>query len=195
MRVPIIAYGNRILRESCLEVKDQKNDIQDILRNLKDTLYQSGGVGLAAPQINSNYRIFFVNTKIFYQDLTNLQRQELFAGDRGIEESFINARLVAESEDNWDEMEGCLSIPGIQEPVIRSREIIIEYLDEGLQLQRKQFSGYTAKVIQHEYDHINGLVFIDHLSPFKKKLLQGKLRRILKGKIEINYPIKFADKL
>jgi peptide deformylase len=195
MRVPIIAYGNSVLREPCLEVEDQKNSIQDILMNLKDTLDLSGGVGLAAPQINSDYRIFVVHTKEFYQDLTHAQRQELFSGDQGITEFFINARLVAESEDNWDEMEGCLSIPGIQEPVTRSREIIMEYLDEEFQIQRKQFSGYTAKVIQHEYDHINGLVFIDHLCPLKKKLLQAKLKRIIKGKLETTYPIKFANKL
>ena len=195
MPLPIIAYGHRILRKPCEVVKKESQGINVLIENLWSTLELSGGVGLAAPQINFDSKIFIVNSKLMYDDLTESQRKDTFSGDKGIQETFINAEIIAESEEKRSELEGCLSIPGINEPVERSWNIIVEYFDKFLNPQRKQFSGYTAKVIQHEYDHINGILFIDHLPDLTKKILKGKLKKIQEGKVETDYLIQFLKYL
>ena len=156
----IIAYGHDILRKTCIDISNNEKGLNLLIKNLWDTLESSGGVGLAAPQINSIYKVFVVNSKLVYDSLTDTQQKVLFSGEKGIRETFINAKLITFSEETWKETEGCLSIPGINEPVNRSWGIIIEYEDINFNLRRKQFLGYTARVIQHEYDHTNGILFI-----------------------------------
>ena len=188
---PIIAYGNSMLRKACDDVGNLDPMLDLLINSLWETLDYSGGIGLAAPQIDDNHRIFVVNSKLMYNEIGNEQRTALFSGDQGIEDVFINAEIIEASDKVWKEQEGCLSIPGINELVERSWEIIVEYQDADMILTRKQFSGYTAKVIQHELDHTNGVLFIDHLSALSKKLLMNKLKKVLDGKTETDYPIKY----
>lgn len=191
-RQAIIAYGNGILRKKCIDISKDEEGLDLLIRNLWKTMELSGGVGLAAPQINNTHKVFVVNSKIMFDDLSDLQQKSIFSGDKGIEETFINAKIINGSEEKWNEMEGCLSIPGINEPVMRSWDIIVEYQNERFENKRKQFSGYTAKVIQHEYDHINGVLFIDHLPALTKKIIKSRLKRARDGKIETNYLIKYV---
>lgn len=189
MILPIIIYGNSILRKTGVDVNKETPDLNALIENLWSTLDLSGGVGLAAPQINSSHKVFIVNSALAYNELADSQKKAFFNDDKGIKETFINARIIHKSGEKWSDLEGCLSIPGIVEPVERNWDIIMEYQDKALNPIRKQFSGYTAKVIQHEYDHINGILFIDHLSALKKKLLKSKLKQITKGNVTCNYQI------
>jgi len=168
MILPITIYGNSVLRKTCIEVNKETPGLDTLIENLWSTLYSSGGVGLAAPQINSNNSVFIIDSLLLYKELTDLQKEALFQGDKGIQESFINARIIKKSEKKWREPEGCLSIPGIVEPVERAWSVTVAYLDKSFNVKRKQFSGYTVKVIQLELDHTNGILFIDHLSELKK---------------------------
>ena len=188
---PIIAYGNNILRKEGLDVEHSGETLNFLIDSLWKTLDYSGGVGLAAPQIDDNHRVFVVNSKIMYNECDAEEKKVLFSGDQGIEEVFINAEIVEVSDEVWKEQEGCLSIPGINELVERPWDIVVEYQDANMVLIRKQFSGYTAKVIQHELDHTNGVLFIDHLSALSKRLMQNKLKKVIEGRMEANYPIKY----
>lgn len=189
MILPIIIYGNSILRKTGIDVNKKTPDLDALIENLWNTLESSGGVGLAAPQINSNHKVFIINSTLVYNELPDSQKMTLFNEDKGIKETFINARIIHESEEKWSEPEGCLSIPGIVKPVERAWSIIVEYLDISFSRKRNRFSGYTAKIIQHEYDHINGILFIDHLPALKRKLLKSKLKQITKGNVTSKYQI------
>jgi peptide deformylase len=191
--LPIMAYGQKILRKSCLDVCEETEELNELVIALWYTLETSGGVGLAAPQVNRAIKVFIVNSKLMYDDLSDSQRLVVFPDDKGIKETFINAKISNKTEEKWSEQEGCLSIPGIVEPVDRSKEITVEYLNENFQPKRVRYSGYTAKVIQHEYDHTRGVLFIDHLPPLSKKLLNSKLKQIIRGKEIVDYPIKYLN--
>jgi len=193
MALPIITYGYSILQKPCSEVPALSEELDTLIKNMWKCMDLAGGVGLAAPQVNSNLKVFIVNSKIMYDDLSDDERKELFSDDNGIIETFINAKIITRSDKTWSDYEGCLSIPDITEQVERSWEIIVEYQDTDFKLHKKLFSGYTAKVIQHEYDHTNGVLFIDHLSALKKKLLSGKLKKISAGKFKIKYRTKFSN--
>lgn len=188
---PIIAYGNTILRKACDDVENDEEGLIALTDNLWKTLEYSGGVGLAAPQINSEKNIFVVDSKVMFDSLPEKQQKTIFSGDSGIHEVFINARIVEESEEIWTENEGCLSIPGIDELIDRAWSIKVEYYDEKFKLHEREFSGYTAKVIQHELDHTNGILFIDHLHALKRKMIKNKLKLIIDGKTETEYPINY----
>jgi len=190
MVLPIVTYGNSILREACIDVNKETSGLNVLIEDLWNTLNSLDGVGLAAPQVDSNYKVFIVNSTQVYSKLTDSERADIFSGDKGILETFINARIIEESRKRWSGLEGCLSIPWIIEYVERACDITVEYQDKFFITKRKQFSGYTAKVIQHEYDHTNGILFIDHLSALKKEQLNSKLTRIKKGNIVTNYLIK-----
>jgi len=194
MILPIIAYGNDVLRKQCRDVSQDTNNLNELLTNMWKTLKQCGGVGLAAPQVNKDFKTFIVNSKLMYDDLSGDKRKSIFPEDTGITETFLNARIISKSEDIWNEYEACLSIPGIEESINRSWKIDIEYHDQDFTYHRKQFSGFTAKVIQHEFDHTRGVLFIDYLPPIKRKLIKNKLKQILDGKVKTNYPIKFGRK-
>jgi len=169
----------------------QDKNIDILISNLWHTLAMSGGVGLAASQINSNLSVFVIKSTLMFSEWNVEQRSKYFSGDEGIEEIFINPRIIGVSEETNTQTEGCLSIPDIYENIKRPWEIIIEYLDKDFVFHRKQFSGYTARVIQHEYDHLQGKLFIDHLSPLSKRLLQNKLKKISTKKITVDYPITY----
>lgn len=160
MRLPIIIYGNKILRENCIEVREDYPELHQLITNMFDTIVDKG-VGLAAPQIGKNLRLFIITV-----------------GET--KEVFINPKIIHESERQTIMNEGCLSIPGIYEDIIRPANVEVEYFNEKFELNKKMFFGMEARVIQHEYDHIDGKLFIDRLKPFKRELLKNKLKKIIR---------------
>lgn len=186
----IVTYGHKILRKTCNDFTNEETGLEELVDDLWETLKMVNGVGLAAPQINMAKKAFIVDSKLLYDELNQKQRDFLFSGDKGIQETFINARILQESKKKWSEWEGCLSIPGINEPVERYWEIVLEYQDMNFTVLRQQFSGFTAKVIQHELDHTEGVLFIDHLPDLSRRLLKNKLKKIKNGKIEINQSVQ-----
>lgn len=193
MIFPIISYGHSILRQQCNEINSDYPHLQKVISNMWETLYSANGVGLAAPQINLPIKLFVVDTKQVYKNYNEDERLEFFEGDEGLVETFINARIIQSSDDKWTTEEGCLSLPGLSNDVERPWSITIEYHTPTFELLRKTFSGYTARVIQHEYDHTQGLIFIDHLKPLIRTLLKSKLFRISKGKVHVKYKMKFLE--
>jgi peptide deformylase len=192
MIVPIISYGHKVLRQVCMEVEPGDPSVEDMMLNLTDTLDAAEGVGLAAPQINEPVKMFMVDTWNIYIRMQEENRASYFPEEKGIREVFINARIMKRSADTSIDTEGCLSIPSIFEEIQRSWQIEIEYLDSQFQPQSGKFSGLTARAIQHEIDHTQGILFVDHLSALKKKLLANKLKQISKGKVATIYPMNFA---
>lgn len=190
MTLPIVAYGSPILREVAKDITPDYPNLQQLIADMWETMYASNGVGLAAPQINRSIRLFTVDSRQIIENLEPDEREE-FEGDEGIKEIFINARIIHYEGDEWPYNEGCLSIPKVREDVHRPETITITYLNEQFEPQQKTFGGITARVIQHEYDHIEGKLFIDYLSPLKRKLLKGKLLDISKGKIRMDYRMTY----
>jgi len=190
MILPIVAYGSPILRRVAVDITPDYPNLTQLIADMWETMYASNGVGLAAPQINRSIRIFTVDSEQIIENLDEEERQE-YEGDEGIKETFINAHIVAFAGDEWPYNEGCLSIPKVREDVLRPETVTIEYVNEKFEPQRKTFSGITARVIQHEYDHIEGKLFIDYLSPLKRKLLKGKLLDISNGKVRMDYRMTY----
>ncbi|AUS03975.1 peptide deformylase [Pseudotamlana carrageenivorans] len=191
MILPIVAYGDPVLKKKATDIANDYPNLQDLLANMFETMYNAYGVGLAAPQIGLPIRLFVIDTTPFSEDedLTEAEQNAL----NGFKRVFINAKIVEESGDEWAFNEGCLSIPDVREDVFRKPNIIIEYLDENFQPQKESFDGLVARVIQHEYDHIEGVLFTDKLSSLKKKLIKGRLTNISKGKINVDYRMRFPD--
>ncbi len=185
MILPVYAYGQPVLIRRAKDVDVSDENLPTLLANMWETMYHASGVGLAAPQVGKSLRIFLVDT-------AQLEHEEQEAGEPGIKEAFINAEIVEETGDDWSYEEGCLSIPHIRGEVERPQEITLKYLDENLQAHTKTFSGINARVIQHEYDHIDGVLFVDRLKPLKRKLINRKLDKIKKGQVEADYRLKFA---
>ncbi len=190
MILPIVAYGSPVLRKKCDDIDANYDQLNTLIDDMWETMYNSNGVGLAAPQINKPIRLFVVDS---LQIIENLEEDEIneFPGDEGFKGVFINASIQSLEGDSWKYNEGCLSIPKIREDVIREQIVRIEFFDEHFEKHTKTFSGITARVILHEYDHIEGVLFIDHIKPLKRKLLQGKLLDITKGKIKVDYRMVF----
>jgi peptide deformylase len=191
MILPIVAYGSSILRKETEEIEPDYPNLKELIENMWETMHSSNGVGLAAPQINQSIRLFVVDSR---QIIENLEEHEknLYPGDEGIQQVFINAQIEKITGDFWTYNEGCLSIPKIREDVKRQQTITIAYDDENFETHTKTFVGVTARIILHEYDHIEGKLFIDLLPPLKRKLLKGKLNDISKGKVKVNYRMSFA---
>lgn len=190
MTLPIVAYGSPVLRAVAVDIAPDYPNLGQLIADMWETMYASNGVGLAAPQINRSVRLFVVDSQQIIEHLDEEERAE-FEGDEGIKETFINARILNYEGDEWPYNEGCLSIPKVREDVYRPETITIAYVNENFEPQHKTFSGITARVIQHEYDHIEGKLFIDYLSPLKRKLLKGKLLDISKGKIRMDYRMTY----
>jgi len=190
MILPIVAYGSQVLREVSQDITPDYPGLQTLIDNMWETMYASSGVGLAAPQINKPIRLFVIDSE---QIINNLEEDEVntYPGDLGIKQVFINARIVDTEGDEWPYQEGCLSIPKIREDVYRPEKVTIRYMDEQFKEHEKTFHGITARVIFHEYDHIEGKLFIDYLKPLKKRLLKSKLDDISKGKIKVDYKMAF----
>ena len=190
MQLPIIAYGTPILRKVAKDIDADYPDLKKLLEDMWETLAASNGVGLAAPQINRDIRLFIVDSALIFEGQDPEQEDE-FPDAPGIKKVFINAKIKKLEGEPWPYNEGCLSIPKINEDVLRPETVQIEYLDENFQPHTETYNGITARIIQHEYDHIEGKLFIDYLKPLKKKLLQRKLTDISKGKIQVGYKLLF----
>ncbi|MCG7858797.1 peptide deformylase [Flavihumibacter sp.] len=190
MILPIVAYGHPVLRMVAKDISADYPELEKLIADMWETMYYSNGVGLAAPQINRDIRLFVVDSKQIFENLDDEEKAE-YPGDAGIKQVFINAHIKTLNGDDWPYNEGCLSIPKIREDVFRPEEVTLDYVDENFQPQSTTFTGITARVILHEYDHIDGKLFIDHLKPLKRKLLKSKLDDISKGKVRVDYRMMF----
>ena len=192
MILPIIAYGNPVLKKKCQEIPKDYKRLNELISNMWETMYASSGVGLAAPQIGLSIKIFIVDTSPFSDDtkLDINERNKL----SDFKKVFINPELIAISNEFNTFNEGCLSIPDVREDVVRENEIFIKYYDENFIKNELKLDGLRARVVQHEFDHIQGVLFTDKLSAFKKKLIKGKLNNISKGKVKSDYLMSFYKK-
>lgn len=200
MILPIIAYGDPVLRKVGEEIKPEYEGLKDLINNMFDTMHNAMGVGLAAPQVGKAIRLFIVETKPFSardedetdedDEFTPEERKQLEQFKR----VFINARMISEEGTEWPFNEGCLSIPKIREDVQRKPKIRVQYVDENFKAFDETYEGLIARVIQHEYDHIEGKLFTDRISPLRRRLLKGKLNDISKGKIQMGYRMRFPNK-
>lgn len=189
MIVPIVAYGDPVLRKKGKEIPEDYPQLKEIIDNMWDTMYNAMGVGLAAPQIGLPIRMFIIDPAPFADEDT-MEKDEIKAIS-DLRKVFINPRMVSEEGEEWSFNEGCLSIPDVREDVFRKPTITIEYQDEDFNTHRETYDGLAARVIQHEYDHIEGILFTDKLSSLKKRLIKGRLGNISKGKVDIEYRMKF----
>jgi len=192
MVLPIIAYGDSVLRKVGEEINKNYPNLEELISNMRSSMNNARGVGLAAPQIGKAIRLFLVDTSPFSEndELEEEEREFL----KNFNKVFINAKILDEEGDEWVFNEGCLSIPNINEDVFRKDTLTIEYLDENFKKHTETLKGLAARVVQHEYDHIEGILFTDKLSSLKKRLLKKKLENISKGKIEVDYRMKFPRK-
>jgi peptide deformylase len=191
MILPIVAYGDPILRKKCDEITADYPKLKALISNMWETMYQANGVGLAAPQIGLPICLFLVDTTPFADDteLTEKEQNEL----NGFKKVFINAHIDEEMGEEWVFNEGCLSIPDVREDVKRKDTITITYVDENFKSHTETYDGLLARVIQHEHDHIQGILFTDKLSALKKRMLKGRLTNISKGKIKVDYRMRFPN--
>ncbi|WP_412561331.1 peptide deformylase [Winogradskyella sp. MIT101101] len=189
MILPIVAYGDPVLKKKAKEIDKDYPKLTELIENMYETMYGAYGVGLAAPQVGLPIRLFLVDTEPFSEDedLTDEERAQM----KVFKKTFINAQIIEEEGDEWAFNEGCLSIPDVREDVFRQPKIKIQYQDENFETHVEEYDGLIARVIQHEYDHIEGVLFTDKLSSFKKRLIKGKLTNISKGKIKIDYKMRF----
>lgn len=193
MILPIIAYGHPILRKVCKDIFPEYPNLDKLIGDMWETMEASNGVGLAAPQVNKDIRLFVVDSTHIFLNMDEQEKGQ-YPDAPGIRQVFINAHVQEIDGEEWIYNEGCLSIPKIREDVYRQESVTLKYLDENFVQQEKTFAGLTARVILHEYDHIEGKLFIDYLPPLKKKLIKGKLNDISKGKIEVDYKMSFPVK-
>ena len=190
MILPIVAYGSEVLRKVAVEIEKDYPHLDKLIADMWETMYASNGVGLAAPQVNKNIRLFVMDSAQIFEHQEEEDKGK-YPDEPGVKRVFINAHIDSLDGEEWSYNEGCLSIPKIREDIMRPEQVTIEYLDENFELHTETFNGITARIIQHEYDHIEGKLFIDYLKPLKKKMLQGKLNDISKGKIKVDYKMAF----
>ena len=192
MILPIIGYGDPVLRKVGEEISADYPNLTEIIDNMYETMYNAYGVGLAAPQIGLAIRLFVIDTEPFSdsKDLTPEEQVLLSTFKR----TFINAKMLKEEGEEWGFNEGCLSIPDVREDVYRQEKITLEYYDENFNKKTEVFDGLIARVIQHEYDHIEGILFTDLISTLKKKLIRNKLQNIMDGKARPDYRMRFCNK-
>lgn len=190
MILPIVAYGHPVLRKVATDITTDYPHLEKLIADMWETMYASHGVGLAAPQINKDIRLFIIDTAQMFDHMDEKEKSE-YPYDEGLKAVFINAHIVELDGDEWSYNEGCLSIPKIREDIYRQESVTLKFMDENFEPHTKSFTGITARVILHEYDHIEGKLFIDHLSPLKRKLMKGKLNDISKGKVNVDYKMAF----
>ena len=183
MIYPIVAYGDPVLKKVAKDIEEGRLDVAKVSADMFETMENAHGVGLAAPQVGLNIRLFIIDTSVF-------DDKEIIA----VRKVFVNPIIEEEWGDEWEYEEGCLSIPGIRANVYRPANLRISYFDADWKEHVEEFDGMTARVIQHEYDHIEGVLFVDHLSSIKKRLLKGKLTNISKGECDASYRMKFPIK-
>jgi peptide deformylase len=189
MILPIVAYGDPVLRKVCEEIDQDYPKLKELIADMVETMHGANGVGLAAPQIGKAIRLFVIDASPFADD------EELDEEERAylkvFNKIFINAKIIEEKGKEWPFNEGCLSIPNINEDVVRNEILTMEYVDENFTPQKETFSGLAARIIQHEYDHIEGILFTDKLSTLKRRLLKKRLENISKGQVDVSYRMKF----
>jgi len=191
MILPIVAYGDPVLRKVGKDIEKDYPNLDDLIINMEETMKNAQGVGLAAPQVGRSIRLFLIDAAPFSENEELDKEERDFLKD--FKRTFINARIVEEEGDEWAFNEGCLSIPNINEDVYRNETITVKYVDETFEEKQEVLSGLAARIFQHEYDHIEGVLFTDHLSTLKKRLLKKKLENISKGKVDVSYRMRFPN--
>ncbi|HUH19446.1 peptide deformylase [Albibacterium sp.] len=192
MKRAILAYGHHILKQKCNYIEKDYPELDKLIADMWETMENANGCGLASPQIGLPVRLFIVDSKSTFDNLGEEERKFYFPqDDKGIMETFINAKIIQRSEELWEDEEGCLSIPNLFYKVKRNWAITIEYYNRNFKKQIRTFSGTTARMIQHEYDHTEGVLYLDYLKPLTKRLMASKLQKILKGQIVPAYPMNF----
>lgn len=194
MILPIVAYGDPVLKKEAGEITKDYTNLKALISNMFDTMYEASGVGLAAPQVGLDIRLFICDGEPFAEedeDGKPIEPDPRAVGIENFKQVFINPTIIEESGEEWSFREGCLSIPKVREDVFRKEKIRITYYDENWDFKDEYFDGYAARIIQHEYDHIEGVLFTDHLSSIKKKLIAKKLLNISKGEVRVDYKMKF----
>lgn len=192
MILPIVAYGNPVLKRVADEITSDYSDLSELIENMWETMYAAHGVGLAAPQIGLSIRLFVIDASLFV-DEEEMDQEEIDTL-KDLKKVFINPIIEEEQGELWSFNEGCLSIPDVREDVSRKEEIVVSYVDENFTPQQLKLNGLAARVVQHEYDHIQGVLFTDHLSPLKKRLIKKRLTSISKGSVSVEYRMKFPKK-
>ena len=190
MILPIVAYGTPVLRKVTTDITPDYPQLGKLVEDMWETLYASNGVGLAAPQVNRDIRLFIVDTVQMFNSMDDKEKAD-YPGDEGLKAVFINAHIAKLDGDEWPYNEGCLSIPKIREDIYRQESVTLNFLDQEFKQHTMTFTGISARVILHEYDHIEGKLFIDHISPLKRKLMKGKLNDISRGKVNVDYKMLF----
>lgn len=183
--LPIVAYGSPALRKKSVDIQPDYPELKDLIEKMFESMYASKGVGLAAPQVGKAIRLFIIDARPYASEIQNATE---------FVKVFINPKILNESGDEWIFNEGCLSVPGINEDVSRKSIVEIEYLDENFEYHKETYDGVIGRIIQHEYDHLEGVLFVDKLSPLKKTLLKGRLQKINKGDVDIEYRMVFNKK-
>lgn len=192
MILPIVAYGSPVLRKISDEIDNSYAGLDKLIEDMWETMYASNGVGIAAPQVNKSIRLFVIDSEQIFENMEDDDEDNnKYPDDPGFKGVFINAHIVELNGDEWSYNEGCLSIPKIREDVMRKETVTLEYLDEKFELHTRTFNGITARIILHEYDHIEGKLFIDYIKPLKRTLLKRKLDDITKGKVNVDYRMVF----
>ncbi|MGD1848694.1 MAG: peptide deformylase [Salibacteraceae bacterium] len=197
MILPIVAYGDPVLRAETQEITKDYPDLDRLIDNMFETMYAANGIGLAAPQVGLDIRMFIVDLDSVAQDAEEVEdpeERERLLQYKGFKKVFINPIILEETGEEWPFEEGCLSIPNIREEVKRQDTIRIEYEDENFNLVEAQFDDMAARVIQHEYDHIEGVLFTDKLNPLKRRLLTRRLANISKGNVKVDYKMRFPQR-
>ncbi|MEJ8801297.1 peptide deformylase [Pontibacter sp. H249] len=184
MIYPITAYGDPVLKEEAQDIPQDYPNLQELIQDMFDTMYYAHGVGLAAPQISKSIRLFVIDSEPMMDEKDE---------GKGVKKAFINPEIIEEDGEEWGFEEGCLSIPGVREVVYRPERIVIRYFDEEWNEHEDTYDGMTARVIQHEYDHIEGILFTDHLNGLKKRLIKNKLAKISKGEVDADYKMRFPS--
>jgi len=192
MILPIVAYGNPVLKRVADEITSDYPDLSELIENMWETMYAAHGVGLAAPQIGLSIRLFVIDASLFV-DEEQMDQEEIDTLN-DLKKVFVNPIIEEEQGELWSFNEGCLSIPDVREDVSRKEEIVVSYVDENFTPQQLKLNGLAARVVQHEYDHIQGVLFTDHLSPLKKRLIKKRLTSISKGSVSVEYRMKFPKK-
>lgn len=185
MKYPVTVYGDPILRKKAQKINKDYPNLLEVIENMWETMYYSDGVGLAAPQVGMSIRIFVIDASSGADEEPEL---------KDFKKVFINPEIIEKTGDDWVMNEGCLSLPEIREDITRPEEVTIHYFDENFEEHEETYKGFAGRIIQHEYDHLDGVLFIDYLSPLRKRLLKSKLLNISKGKIQTHYKIKVAVK-
>ena len=195
MILPIVAYGDPVLRKVAQEVGPDYPNLKELISNMKQTMYNASGVGIAAPQIGKSVRIIIIDATPFAEDeAENEEEKKENEFLKTFKRVFINPIIEEETGEEWGFEEGCLSIPGIREEVFRQDKVVISYYNEKWELVEEELTGLAARVVQHEYDHIEAKLFTDYLSPLKKRLIKRKLTDISKGIVPVDYKMKFIKK-